>query len=258
MSFVLLGTGGTGIGRTASLPVSTNFTACGWAFWGSNVAGDKPIFILQNTVNPTDATAYVTIEMLAGVITLVTTFVSTSFALTPLLNSWFFWALTCAGTGAADLKGYWCEAGGSTFKTASRAGASFTPAQMNWGADSFNNVITARLGAYKVWDTVLTPQELLGEMNYFMARRPGAVNGVWPCVGGDLRDYSGNGRTLTMTGTVGNHPDPPIWWQPMRGLGLPHRIDVPAAVAGGRIFKLAGEGGGLAGPARGLAALPVR
>src|SRR5574341_545762 len=104
--------------RTANLPASTAFTLCGWAnltrragqfqYWGLE---DGTNFLLIGYQNA----GGVEFEISTGV-------TANAFASSPADGVWFFYALTCAGTGATDFKGYWALPTDSAFKTAQTTG----------------------------------------------------------------------------------------------------------------------------------------
>ena len=73
-----------------------------------------------------------------------------------------------------------------------------------------------RIAYSKIWNNVqLSAEEILNEMNSI---RPVRTDGLWafyphmPDASERLADYSGNGRTLSQTGTITDEDPPPVSW----------------------------------------------
>ena len=112
--------------RAASLPSSTAFTMAGWALVINDNAGTfRYPFSMEDTAFPTDSGNYALLGWSNGnTFQVVTTGGTGDFSASPAASTgWFFWAMTCSGTGAGSLIGYWVATTGVTFNTASRAGA---------------------------------------------------------------------------------------------------------------------------------------
>ena len=173
-----------------------------------------------------------------------------NFASRPAVGTWFFWAITSTTAGAGSLIGYWSLATSSTFNSASTTGQAGTSDRLTIGNDSgASNFLDGRFAAIKVWDAVLTQAELEQEKWSIRPRRWANIHLWAPCrIATELADYSGNGRTLTATGTLTTEDGPPVPW----GAGS---IILPfvAAAAGTTFTKITGERFGLAG-GRGLVA----
>lgn len=151
-------------------------------------------------------------------------------------NTWYFAALTCAGTGAGQLIGYARAITSNSFTTVSAAGISFTPNAVNWGRDGFTGeYITGRIHACGMAGAVLSADELLELSYYHEPQLDGirSVNVFYPCIesanSNATVDRSGNGRNATAT--VGALADsPPLLWRP-----IPPYMVMPAAAASGAI-----------------------
>lgn len=110
-----------------------------------------------------------------------------------------------------------------------------------------------------IWNVALSASEIAALAQRVSPLHVQAANlvGYWPLYGvaDPEPDYSGAVLNLTLaggTGTPAQADHAPVQ-PPLAGSNFGW-LDI----AGGRIFKLAGEGGGLAGPMRGLAAAQVR
>lgn len=71
-----------------------------------------------------------------------------------------------------------------------------------------------RIGNCKAWTRALTTEEIQRELRDYRVIDPASLWGHWPMIGGDAtrtgRDWSGNGRTLSESGTLGFDAGPPI------------------------------------------------
>lgn len=227
--------------RTANLPGSTAFTICGWAMVRSVRAGQFQYFAGMDDGSANwlllgydDAGAF---EISA------TTGGGANFASNPTTNTWFFFAISCSGTGATAFAGYYAHAGNS-FTTATTTGQSFTPTGLYLGNDGFDEYCDVILGPVKVFDAVLTSDELYAEMYRISPARFANLNFWTPLwSSSDVNDYSGNGRNLTSAGTLTSESMPPI------GYGA-KVIALPYVAAGGTTYPQSVAGG--ISPAGGL------
>lgn len=131
------------------------------------------------------------------------------------LDTWYYFAIGCNGTGAGTLTGWIITTSGTVY-TASIPGSSFTPVEMFllnntvWG-EWMNGLIADPM----VWTTKLTTAELQAQR---VASDPVSQTGAiynWAHlkVHTDLSDYSGNSRPWTsMGGTLSTEDDPPGLW----------------------------------------------
>ena len=234
--------------RRASPPDESAITVSGW----SNVVADRGLdtyqglAVLEGTVAATYNGFYW--EGNSEAARMESGAAGANFASRPAVGTWFFWAMTSTTAGAGSLIGYWSAATSSTFVTASTTGQASTTNRLTLGNDTALSWMSGRFSAIKVWDAVLTQAELEQEKWSIRPRRWANLHLWAPCrIATELADYSGNGRTLTATGTLTTEDGPPVPW----GAGS---IILPfvAAAAGTTFTKIAGERFGLAG-GRGLA-----
>lgn len=228
-------TTGTGLllSRTTSLPSATSFTITAWARITS-FATDTGIFGLGDNGTGTawknacigkpswDNYFYVTSDGGAASIT----------GLTPATNTWYFFALSVAASGASNLKGYIGSASSGNLATVSGTADSFTPTGMVVGKDLYWNVVfPGQVAAIKIWNAALTAEELEKERFFYSPIRTANLHLWCPCVdsaiANNIVDLSGNAKNFTQTGTPSVADGPPISWQKKIWLWL------PAAAAGG-------------------------
>jgi hypothetical protein len=89
--------------------------------------------------------------------------------------------------------------------------------RMEIGAESSSdsNPFNGRIAAIKAWSTALTLAEVVNEIPTILPRKFSNLYGWWPCFPGAterLRDYSGNGRSWTESGTLSDEDPPRISW----------------------------------------------
>ncbi len=96
------------------------------------------------------------------------------------------------------------------------------------GDDNFTEQIDADVAAIKVWNAVLTADEILNEMQTFLPKRWTNLNCWTPGVRDtvDFLDYSGAGNDWTENGTIAIGGGPPISW----GAAVPMALEVISAV----------------------------
>lgn len=239
---------GDDLRRSTILPGVAAFTACGWAHVVADTGAGvyQALCILEDTAvawnglyweGGTNGSAV--ISSAAG---------ETNLASRPATGLPFFWAVTSTTPGAGSLIGYLSAATTNTFTSASTTGSDVTPNRLTWGNDSALSWCSGRFSCLKVWDAVLTQAELEHEKWSIRPKRWANIHLWCPArIATELFDLSGNGRTLTATGTLTTEDGPPVPW----GSGS---IILPfaAAAAGTTFTKITGERFGLAG-GRGLA-----
>jgi hypothetical protein len=218
--------------RTANLPATSAFTACGWARFVSIRAGQYQYFIeLANGTS--NAGSYLIIGYRSGTAFEISTGnASASFASAPTTGTWFFWALTHNNT---NLVGYWAHAG-SALVTQSITGQSFTPAQLSIGNDTWNEWCDIEMSDTLIYDAVLTQAELEQQMYRSLPVRTANLN-IWSPLpsASDIVDYSGNGRDWTSGGTLTSASGPPLSW------GAKPWV-VPFVAAGGTTYNQSAAG----------------
>lgn len=129
------------------------------------------------------------------------------------VNTWVHLALV--RESATVLKAYADGALIATVTTASVSGrnpATFLRIGDTPGADG---VFNGRVAYVKAWSAGLTIDEVAAEMRTIAPRRMTNLYGWWPTWGGATeraRDYSGNARAWTETGTLTDEDPPPVSW----------------------------------------------
>lgn len=124
-------------------------------------------------------------------------------------NTWYWLAITSAGTAIGNLIGYLKADTANSWTTISNNSTvdSLAPDRIFVNDDGYNSGGTSNMvvGGLKVWDAVLTAEELLNEAQCIRPLRLANLNLWAPMVdltlAGCNTDYSGNGRTLSNGGT---------------------------------------------------------
>lgn len=192
--------------RTTSLPAGNSMTACGWG--RSPVDGAPADSLFTFGYASTSITWMIDATNVARISTFDTDGV---FSATPTANSWFFWALTIAGSGSNQINGYLGRLSDATLLTISATDAAATGAATGMacgftGAPAFTGV--------RVWDAVLSAAELEKERS---SLRPWRVAGLhcWvPMLDAAVKDYSGNDRHWAPTGVTVTDSPPVPWGAP--------------------------------------------
>jgi hypothetical protein len=201
---------GEGGSRTASLPSTSAFTACGWVKTTERASQNQFIFAIE------DASSWMSLGYGNSASTVLQI---DSDAGTPDIGgggynghgAWMFWALKRGVSGT--LYAYAYRPGtDSVFATASIAESSWTPTAMYLGTDSLNNWSNSVHAGVRVWDAELTEAELYQEMWSLRPRRWSGLH-LWSPLFTALTDISGAGRTWTSLGTATYSSDgPPVGW----------------------------------------------
>jgi hypothetical protein len=191
------------IERTANLPLSDNYTMSGW-FRSTGVTADGAIntlLTLTENYNGVAATLFQGAHLNTATALRYRRNVTSNvdWNLSHTDSVWIYIAITCAGTGTDQYKGYWWNAngtlGGSFSTTTSDAGAT---ANYLFVGSRAGNTLLGNAAYIRVWDRVLTQANLEAEM--FSAT---IVNGadINTALGtNDFNDVSGNGRNWTAYG----------------------------------------------------------
>lgn len=195
-------------------PTFTNYTIIWWEQVVTDNAGtDRTSYALQ------EATTFANMHRVTRTADDVDRLANdaTNAALSANLSTteWVMWAVTCAGTGAGDLKVYAWNASDAdgAYESASLAGVA--PAAIDfWCLGSNNGFSEYRNARYcfpKIWDAVLSLAELQAERVQGKPVRTSNVNRYHRLeTNTDTADYSGNSRTATLNGldTEGTEPVP--------------------------------------------------
>jgi hypothetical protein len=221
---------GDDLRRSANLPSSTSFTVCGWTTVVTDGGGG-----FQCLASLRSATAYISLywDYNDNTMRLDANGTTTNFASRPAAGVPFFWAITCSGTGANTFNGYWARASDTSFVTAARAGVSVaTPTVLAFHNYANSDWLDGNLSFVRCFDAVLTSAELWAEMWSPIRQRLTNINfDVRLQDLNDFVDLSGNGRNLTVTGTVTTADAPPI----VRYVPRLQEFNPNAAAAGGAI-----------------------
>lgn len=218
--------------RTANLPAaSTAYTMCGWFM----LTTDRNTFSgALGIANAVDGASFHQLGTDSDGTTLKIWSQTTSTNVAALsLNTWYFGAMTCSGTGAGTLIGYVRALTANALTSAAVAGTSFTPGAAEWGRDCVTGeFITGRIHACGMANVVLSADELL-ELSYFHEPQLDGIrslNVFYPTIeaaNSDATvDRSGNARNATAT--VGALADsPPLLWR-----SIPPSLPMPASSTG--------------------------
>ncbi len=108
----------------------------------------------------------------------------------------------------------------------------FSAEKLWFGNNESDELHNGRLAAVKVWSAVLTGDEIINEMKHYLPQRLANINGWYPsvsqAVNDNATDYSGNGNTMTVNGTLSVEDGPPIAWYPFR---FKYRKTTPVVVS---------------------------
>jgi PKD repeat protein len=132
----------------------------------------------------------------------------------PAINTWYHVAMVRRSTTALDLYVNGLFEATATQDTSGR-GAAATEMMVGQGYGGGINVNDARYFDLKIWDTNLSAEEVYLEYLSFAPRRFANIYNwcpTWPGNGERARDYSGNGRNWTETGTLTDESPAPISW----------------------------------------------
>lgn len=196
--------------RTTGLPPITTFSILGWAFLAVDRNATTVLFYFGTTGGTghavRTATDGTTLNLFNGSATTAGAALS--------LSTWYHLALTVAGTGASQCIAYLNGVANIT----GAGNASVTAQTLRLGNDVTSQFLNGRLAAVKVYDVALGASDVQQEMTTFMPIRTANLNSWYPMIdsstSGCGTDFSGQGRTLTVGGTLTIADGPPIAWTP--------------------------------------------
>lgn len=211
--------------RTANLPGFAAYTLAAW-FYRVNAQAGSFIYplSLENTAYPTDASQYNVLGIdTAGTLHVTNSGAATNFSATPAVGTWFYAYMRGNGT---NLQGGWAAATAAAFTTVSQSqGNVFTPANLAFGSDTFDEFLDGRVAYPRVWDAALTDAELLAEMRSPIPVRWANLNlGPRLLTDTDFNDKTSNARNFTVGGSITSEDGPPIRGYPRRGNAQPRRV----------------------------------
>lgn len=136
---------------------------------------------------------------------------------TASVGTWVYLVMQIFQSGPWYASAAYVLAGGSTVNwTGSLSVGSSTPDLFSLGDSPFTGeFLNGSMGGVKVWTAALTDAEILREMYNFAPKRLSDLWGWYPFIpqgsaSGYGTDYSGNGKTLTVGGTLAWEDNPPL------------------------------------------------
>lgn len=185
--------------------LSQPFTFCCWV----NIRTDRNVF--GCAMGADNGTTYADLGVNAtGTTNIVFTSGGDAAGVDQGAGVWWFIAYV-SSTGAS--KHYYGNAAASTLSVINAATVTLAGTEtFALGTNGFNDWINGSVAAVKVWTAALTQVELEAEKPKYAAQR---ASGLWAAYsfrnGVQTTDDSGNGRTLTQTGTpIADTSGPPI------------------------------------------------
>lgn len=208
------------LSRTTNLPSITSFTMMGWFYFSA----DRNTIVNTLAFGQSSGGGYYQLywdQTGSGSVLGTWNGAASSSGTTSLsLSTWYHLAMTVSGTAAGNFLVY---LNGALEITA--AGRDIPTAGKLWvGNDNDSEWLNGRVAAVKIYDAVLTAAEIAQEMRQIQPVRFANLNSWYPLwsTADDEIDYSGQGRTLTVGGTLAMEDGPPIpWKQGRRRLVLP-------------------------------------
>ena len=126
-------------------------------------------------------------------------------------NDWYYAAMSCAGTGATDLKGYLWTADGTLVVASETVGIAVTPIFMSFGGTDYvsNRHLAGLVGRGRVWDAVLSQSEFEAEMFSESVVKTANFNSGF--IDADTLGVSPQvSRTWALSGTSTSSDTPPV------------------------------------------------
>ena len=196
--------------RTANLPQSTNFTICGWA----RRRADRGTYSTLCSVELTTSSKFIAYQTNTNGDSLVVfTDLANGGTIATLTNdTWFFWAITCSGTGSNNVTYYFALATATSLSSVTTSSSNYAPNQVNIGDDSFTEQWNGNMQNVIMYSGVLTSAQLLAQMRRSIPLFGTNLNIYSPLLStaDETIDYSGNGRNWTKTGTFTTEDSAPI------------------------------------------------
>lgn len=141
------------------------------------------------------------------------------------VGSWYWCAYTHASAGSVAA---YASLGLGAITSISGTSYSVAPDLLRCFDNRYGEPFDGAIAAVKMWDRVLSQDELDSERRCYLPVFPSSLNSYYPLwTAGDLTDYSGNGRTWTSNGSLSSEDGPPIAWAPIGS----HVDDDPYVVA---------------------------
>lgn len=147
------------------------------------------------------------------------------------VGSWYWCAYTHASAGSVAA---YASLGLDPITTISGTSYSDAPDLLRLFDNRYSEPFDGAIAAVKIWDRVLSQNELDAERRCYLPVFPSNLNSYYPLwtSSDGPTDYSGNGRTWTSSGSLSSEDGPPIAWAPL-GSDLDDEPYVVAAAGGG-------------------------
>lgn len=220
--------------RTANLPAYNSATLFGWFYIGTDKNDYTSLLGLADSTGGTPTAGFHLSTDVDGTTLQVWNDFAGGTNLKALSTAtWYFAAITCAGTGAGQVIGYVRSITETTFTTTTETlPGSFTPAVAEWGRAGYSPFyLDGRIHACGMADVVLSSDELLWLSHFHEPQLRGirSLNVFYPTIESvntnATVDRSGNGRNATAThGALADSP--PLLWMRSPRIGV---INVAAA-----------------------------
>jgi Concanavalin A-like lectin/glucanases superfamily len=197
---------GDAVARTTNLPSIASFTIMAWCLFSANTGaaayvlgyGTIPAYRLGVGDDGFTISAYDSYNEVLGAAWTV--------------GTWKHLAITVAGTGTGQALFY---VDGALMGTLD-GHAEFVGTTLRLGASpsgASNDPWNGRIAAHKAYDGVLTATQIQQEMRQYLPVSITSLNAWAPLLlHTDLKDYSGNARDYTGSGTLTTEDGPPIPW----------------------------------------------
>lgn len=209
---------------------SDGFTVCCWCQTDTTTNGDEALISLND--GSLELVIYQTTTIADGALQALyydgyTTAAGPTLAAS---SDWYFVALQWNSGGSAQHRIAWRAVDTFAISTADSGNswATFNPTELIIGdkiAFGGSNPWDGRICNVKMWDDVLTSDELLAESLQALPTHDRSSNclGFWPLrFQGDYADFTSNAADLTNTGTPTTADNPPIpWARTHSGLYIP-------------------------------------
>lgn len=214
---------GDSLSRTTNLPTISAFTLMGWFYLSADRDANANLLAFGDSAGGGYVQAYVN---QAGASNALSLFDGAGTATGSTLSNttWYHVALTCSGfSGGTERDVYLngvldCQLTGLSASAAS--------AEKIWvGNDNDTEFLNGRAAAVKIYDAVLTASQIVQEMRQILPASTVSLNAFYPLWGsGDVTDYSANGRSWTVGGTLATEDGPPVPWK----MGRRRQVYIPA------------------------------
>lgn len=199
---------GDSVSRTAGLMPIDGFTAMGW-FKLAVDRNDYTTFICFG--HATDANIYIVQTDSTGTnLQLYNAFGEGAPDQALTVGTWFHAAMVCRGVGTQLLE-LWYN---GTLLQDEDSQAAPTAGKLWIGDNAFSEWLNGSWAAFKAWNVALSAEEIANEMRYYQPQRIANLNCWSPFrnTGEQTTDFSGNGNSWTVGGTLATEDGPPVTW----------------------------------------------